>query len=132
MVQTTSGTGFADLERSALAFEAELRFEEARDAFDAALKLRPDSQSAAEGRARMALVLREDDAADHCSRALAFHESNPERQLRMILLAAAELGGAAIPLLEDFIRRNPLETAAHEAISERRAERGAGERFADR
>ena len=131
MVQSTSAIGFAELERRALTLEAELRLDEARDAFDAALRLSPGSQSAAEGRARIALALREEGAARHCSRALAFHDSYPERQLRMIVTAATELGSAVIPLLEDFIRRNPADTAAHEALSELRAEWGAGDRFAD-
>ena len=63
MVQSTSAIGFAELERRALTLEAELRLDEARDAFDAALRLSPGSQSAAEGRARIALALREEAAA---------------------------------------------------------------------
>ena len=52
-------------------------------------------------------------------------------RLRMIQTAAVELGAAAIPLFEDFIRRNPESPAAHEMLSEVRAEWGAGDRFAD-
>ncbi len=62
--------GFEELERHALKFETERKLEDARDAFDAALKLNPSSQSAAEGRARVALALKEDDVLEHCSRAL--------------------------------------------------------------
>jgi tetratricopeptide (TPR) repeat protein len=131
MVQSTTEIGFAELERRALMLESEQRFEEARDAFDAALLSEPGSQSSAEGRARIALALREDHALEHCSRALAFHNSNPERQLRMILTVAGELGSAALPLLEDFIRRHPQDVTAHESLSELRAEWGAGEHFID-
>jgi tetratricopeptide (TPR) repeat protein len=131
MVQELIGVGYAELERRAQRLESERRLEEARDAFDAALKLNPSAQSSAEGRARIALALREEKAPEHCARALAFHQSNPERQLRMILTSAAELGSTAIPLFEEFIRRNPEDGVAHEALSELRAEWGAGDHFID-
>ena len=121
----------AELEARAHAFEDERKLEEARDAFDAALRLNPSSQSCAEGRARVALQLREDSAVEHCSRALAFHDTNPDRQLRMIETAAVELGSAAIPLLEGYIRRNPQKDVAYERLAELRAEAGAGEQFID-
>jgi tetratricopeptide (TPR) repeat protein len=120
---------FQQLEDRALRFEGAQRLEEARAAFDAALELNPTSQSCAEGRARIALALGEEGAAEICIRALAFHDDNPERQLRMIATAAAELGTDAIPLLEDFIRRNPENATAHELLSEIRAESGAGDGF---
>jgi tetratricopeptide (TPR) repeat protein len=122
---------FAALEHRALRLESEQRLEEAREAFEAALKLDPASQSCAEGRARIAIALREDSAAEHCVRALAFHDSNPERQLRMIQTAAAELGSAAIPLFKEYLTRQPTDPAAHEMLSEVRAEWGAGDRFAE-
>lgn len=131
MVQTKATAGSADLEQRALALEAEGRLEEAREAFDAALTAKAGSQSAAEGRARVALALHEDDVADHCSRALAFHDAYPDRQLRMILTAATELGSDVFPLLEDFLRRNPDHASGHEALSELRAEWGAGDGFVD-
>lgn len=131
MIESTSGTDFAELERSALRLEREQSLAEARDAFDAALRLNPNSQSCAEGRARVALGLHEDGAAEHCSRALAFHDSNPERQLLMIVTAAVELGSAAVPLFEEFIRRNPANATAHELLAELRAEWGAGDHFVD-
>jgi tetratricopeptide (TPR) repeat protein len=131
MVQPSSTLDFTEIEQRALRFESERRLEEARDAFDAALRLNPASQSSAEGRARVALALREDSAPEHCARALAFHHSNPERQLRMIITAAAELGSAAFPLLEDYLARHPDNAAAHETLSELRAEWGAGDHFAD-
>jgi tetratricopeptide (TPR) repeat protein len=132
MVESKSGKiSFTELESQARLFENEQRLEEARDAFDAALRLNPSSQSCAEGRARVAFQLRDDDAVEHCSRALAFHDDNPDRQLRMIETAAVDLGSAAIPLLEDYIRRNPQKVVAHERLSELRAEEGAGERFID-
>jgi tetratricopeptide (TPR) repeat protein len=127
----SAALSFPELEDLALRFEREQRLDEARDAFDAALKLNPGSQSSAEGRARVALALGESDAVEHCSRALAFHQRHPERQLRMILTAAAELGGAAIPLLEDYIRRNPETPAAHETLAELRAEWGSADRFVE-
>jgi tetratricopeptide (TPR) repeat protein len=131
MAHGPDNVGFQELERRGLILEREQRFEEARAAFDAALVLDPSSQSIAEGRARVALALHEGSAAEHCARALAFHDSFPDRQLRMIFTAAPELGSAAIPLLEDYIRRNPYSPAAHETLSEIRAEWGAGDRFAD-
>lgn len=126
-----SNPDFAELEQRALRLESEQRLEEARDAFDAALALDPVSQSCAEGRARVALGLREASAVEHCSRALAFHRSNPERQLRMILTAAADLGDAAIPLLEEYLSRHPQDPTAHETLAEIRAEWGAGDALAD-
>jgi tetratricopeptide (TPR) repeat protein len=88
MSEGKSEPGFAEVERRALALEAEGRLKEAAKEFDAALKLNPASQSAVEGRARIALALKEDDAADHCLRALAFHNADPDLQLRMIMTAA--------------------------------------------
>ena len=131
MVQGPTKVGFAELEHRGLMLEREQRFQEARDAFDDALKLEPGSQSCAEGRARVALALQEDGAARHCARALAFHDAHPERQLRMIQTAAVELGVAAISLIENYIRCNPENAAAHEMLSEIRAEWGAGDDFAD-
>jgi tetratricopeptide (TPR) repeat protein len=124
-------SAFEQLEDRALRFEGAQRLEEARAAFDAALELNPTSQSCAEGRARIALALGEEGAAELCIRALAFHDGNPDRQLRMIATAAAELGTHAIPLLADFIRRNPENATAHELLSEIRAESGAGDGFID-
>jgi tetratricopeptide (TPR) repeat protein len=121
MIQGSSWS-FAALEHHALTLEREQRFEEAGEKFDAALKLNPASQSCAEGRARVAIALREDSAPEHCARALAFHDSNPERQLRMIETAAAELGSAAIPLFEEYLARHPTDPAAHEMLAEVRAE----------
>ena len=57
----------------------------------AALRLNDASQSCAEGRARIAVQLRDDNAAEHCARALAFHENNPQLQLRMIATAVGLL-----------------------------------------
>src|SRR5690348_12905319 len=124
MSQGKPKPGFAEVESRALALEGEQRFEEAGNAFDAALAMNPSSQSASEGRARIALALKEDAAADHCRRALAFHNADPDLQLRMILTVATELGGAAIPLFEDYLHRNPEDISAHERLSELRAEYG--------
>jgi tetratricopeptide (TPR) repeat protein len=129
MVLPKSVPGSAELLQRASRLESAQRIEDARDAFDAALALSPHLQAAAEGRARVALALREDAAAEHCARALAFHDSDPERQLRMILTAAVDLGGAAIPLLDEFLTRQPGSTAAHELLAELRAQSGAGDRF---
>src|SRR6188472_3796877 len=123
--------GFEELERHALKFETERKLEDARDAFDSALKLNPSSQSAAEGRARVALALREEGALEHCSRALKFHDDRPERQLLMISTVAANFGSDAIPLFEDYLRRNPQSAEAHERFAELRAERGDEDRFMD-
>jgi tetratricopeptide (TPR) repeat protein len=131
MVKDPVRISLAELEERALTLERELRLDEARDAFDAALRLNPASQSCVEGRARVALALGEDTAVEHCSRALAFHESNPGRQLRMILTAAAELGDRAIPLLEDYLRRHPQNATAHETLAEIRAEWRSGDDFLD-
>ena len=122
---------FAELEARASALEIEERFEQARDALDAALRLDPSSQSCAEARARVALQLKEAGAAEHCQRALAFHDDYPERQLRMIETVAVELGSAAIPLLESFVARHPTNVVAHEHLAELQAQAGAGERWVD-
>ena len=64
------GLSSAELAAHAHQCEAELNLDDAREAFDAALRLDPSSQSCAEGRARIAIQLREAGAADHCARAL--------------------------------------------------------------
>lgn len=119
----------AELERRAIMFEREFRLEEARDALDAALRLDPASQSLIEARARVAIQLREDAAAEHCARALAFHEADPELQVQMIATAAAELDVAAIPLLETYLTRHPQSIGAHELLADLRAQAGQGDRF---
>ena len=131
MVPAKSPIDLAEVEQRALALEAEGRLEEAREAFDAALRANPRSQSSAEGRARIALALHEDTVSTHCSRALAFHDAHPDRQLRMILTAAPELGADVFPLLESFLERNSEHATGHESLSELRAEWGAGEAFVD-
>jgi tetratricopeptide (TPR) repeat protein len=131
MIQPKSVAGSQELVQRASRLETEHRLEDARQVFDAALALNPDSQAAAEGRARVALALREDGATEHCARALAFHDSDPERQLRMILTAAVDLGSAAVPLLDQYLARQPGSTAAHELLAELRAQSGAGDRFTD-
>lgn len=131
MFQDPLETSFAALEQRGLSLESEGKFNEAPEAFEAALRLNPGSQSCAEGRARVALALSENSAAEHCSRALAFHDSHPDRQLRMILTAAAELGDGAIPLLEDYLRRHPQDPTAHETLAEIRAEWRTGDEFLD-
>jgi tetratricopeptide (TPR) repeat protein len=95
------------------------------------LRLQPRSQSAAEGRARVALAANEDDAVAYCRKALAFHDDHPERQLRMIITVAGELGVEAIPLFEDYIKRHPTSPQAHQFLSDLRAENGEDESFVD-
>jgi tetratricopeptide (TPR) repeat protein len=112
-------------------FEEVHRSDQAAQAYDSALALDPNSQSAADGRARVALQRKEAGAVDHCRRALASRGEDPELQLQMILTAAVELGEDAIPLLHDFVLRHPGVTAAHERLAEMRAEAGEGETFAE-
>ena len=127
-----SGTmSFAELENRALGLEQEHRLEEARDAFDAGLQMWPASQSMAEGRARIALRLREDGAADHCARALAFRDDDPELQAQMLLTAAGEIGREAIPLFKSFLDRHPENVLVQEALADLQAQAGAGEGFLD-
>ncbi|MCL6697620.1 putative 2OG-Fe(II) oxygenase [Sphingomonas sp. NSE70-1] len=122
----------AEWERRALAFEAEQRLDEAREAFETALRLDPSSKSLAEGRARIAIRLDEDGAAEHCARALAFHLSDPDLQIQMIATATASLGGAARPLLESFLDRQPDNVTAHELLASLRFQAGEGDRSVDR
>jgi len=122
---------FAELESRALRYESEQRLEEARSAFDAALRIDPSSQACAEGRARIAIQSREEGAAEHCARALAFRDSDPELQAQMIATAAAELGTAAIPLLETYLGRHPQDVGAHELMADLQAQAGAGDNFID-
>jgi tetratricopeptide (TPR) repeat protein len=124
-------TNFAELESRAITFERERKLEEARDAFDAALRIDPASQSCAEGRARIAIQLRAEDAAAHCARALKFRNDDPELQSQMIATAAAELGIAAIPLLKTFLRRQPEDVRAQELMADLQAQAGAGDSFID-
>lgn len=128
---TNEQVSLADLELRAWELEREQRLAEARDAFDTALTMDPSSQSAAEGRARIAIQLDEPGAAEHCARALAFHDSDPELQIQMISTATAGLGAAAIPLLESYLDRNPQTIEAQELLAELRAQAGAGDQFID-
>ena len=107
------------------------RFDEAAQAYDAALAANPASQAAVDGRARVALRRKEPEAADHCRRAIASRGDDPELQLQMLMSVAVELGEEAIPLLHDFVLRHPRETAAQERLAAMRAEAGDGEAFAD-
>ena len=121
----------ARLEAQALKFEREQKLEAARDAFEAALRLEPAAQSLIEGRARIALRLREDGAVEHCARALAFRDDNPGLQAEMLATAAGELGVGVIPLLETFLARHPEIASAQELMANLRAQSGAGDGFAD-
>lgn len=120
-----------ELERRARAFENQMRFDDARDAFDAALRLNPSSQSCVEGRARIALQLHEEKAVGLCARALAFHDHDPDLQFQMIHIAALELGSEAIPLLETYVGRHPRDARAQDLLADLRAQAGAGDSFAD-
>jgi Tfp pilus assembly protein PilF len=123
---------FAELERHALKLESERDLVNAAAAFEAALRLNDASQSCAEGRARIAIQLRDDNAAEHCARALAFHENNPQLQLRMIATAVANLGISASPLLDAYLDRHPRDIGALELMAGLQAEAGAGDDFVDR
>lgn len=130
-VPMVDAIGAEELERRALQLEKEQRVSEARDAFDDALRLNPNSQSAAEGRARVALALSEASAANHCARALAFRDNDPEMQVRMIVTAAGQIGSGAIPLFKAFLDRNPENVLAQEMMADLLAQSGAGDGFLD-
>lgn len=131
MVSSDLGTKLAQVHDRALLLESECRLEQARNAYDQALAFDPSLQWAAEGRARMAMALKEPDARRHCARAIGFHDDNPDRQLRMIVTVATELGFAAIPLLEEFVGQHPQNATAHRYLSELQSEAGAQERSTD-
>lgn len=120
-----------ELLASARQFESQGKLSEAGDAFGQALALEPSSQAAAEGRARIAIQLREEAAADHCARALAFHDHDPAMQLQMIWIASIQLGAAARPMLESYLRRNPHSIRAYEILADLNAQAGAGDAFAN-
>ena len=122
---------FDELVSLARRLEGDQRLDEAREAFSAALRIDPNAQSALEGRARIAIRLNEAGAAEHCARALAFHDDNPHLQVQMIAAAASGIGLAAIPLLEAYLARHPDQVAAQELMADLRAQAGAGESFAD-
>ncbi|HYI41200.1 MAG TPA: putative 2OG-Fe(II) oxygenase [Allosphingosinicella sp.] len=111
--------------------EGQRRLDEAALAYEAALASDPESESAVDGRARVALLRKEPEAVEHCRRAVALRNRDPELQLQMILSVAVELGADAIPLLHDFVLRHPEATSAQERLAEMRAEAGEGEAFAD-
>lgn len=127
----TSGAETAALERRALQLESAQDLVGARDMLEQVLCADPHSRSAIEGRARIALKLREPDAADHCARALAYHDADPELQVQMIGTAASILGVGAIPLLESYLKRNPADIGAVELMSSLQAQAGAGDEFVD-
>lgn len=107
------------------------RFDEAAQAYEAALVSNPDSQAAVDGRARVALRRREKEAVVHCRRAVDLRRNDPELQLQMILSVAVELGEEAIPLLHEFVMRHPDVTTAQERLAGMRAEAGEGDASAD-
>jgi tetratricopeptide (TPR) repeat protein len=119
----------AELEQRGIQLEAEERLVEARDVFAAVLKENPSSQSAVEGLARVSIQLRDEDAADHCARALAFHDDDPELQLQMIATAAVELGASVVPMLETFVGKHAESVQAHELLADLRAQAGIGDGF---
>jgi tetratricopeptide (TPR) repeat protein len=130
MITVTPGrAGFVELEQRALQLEQEGRLQEASLAFDMALRVHPSSQACVEGRARVALQLAEDGAAELCARALAFHDEDPELQEQMIEVVVGRLGAAARPLLEDHLARHPESVGSHELLAELRAEAGEGDAF---
>ena len=124
------GPDLKHLQEAAWHLEAEQRFELARDTYEQVLRLDPLLQWALEGRARVAMALREPDVAGHCRHALSLHDHEPDRQLRMLVTVATELGFAALPLFEEFTGRNPTHAVAHQYLAELRAEMGAGDDFA--
>jgi predicted Zn-dependent protease len=107
------------------------RFDEAAQAYDSALASNPESQAAADGRARVALRRMEPGAAAHCRRAVDLRRHDPELQLQMILSIAVELGDEALDLLHDFVRRHPGVAPAQERLAGMRSEAGHGAAFAD-
>ena len=121
----------AAIEARAQRYEGEQRLQDAKRAYDAALRLNPSGPSSLEGRARVAIRLREAGAAEHCARALALHEGDSQLQFQMIFVAATELGSQAIPLVEHFVEAHPDRIEAHELLAELRAQAGAGDSFAD-
>nr|WP_294169367.1 putative 2OG-Fe(II) oxygenase [uncultured Sphingomonas sp.] len=127
----SDAAALAEIEARARRCESEQRLQDAARAYDDALRLCPSAQSSAEGRARIAIQLREAGAVEHCARALAFHDQDPSLQFQMIFVAASELGNEAIPLLERFLKSRPGHVAAHELLAELRAQAGAGDRFTD-
>ena len=120
---------FHDLEAQARSLESQQRLLEAAAVYDAALERNPSSQPCAEGRARVAIQLAEEGAAEHCARALRFHDSDPQLQEQMIATATAVLGAAATPLLEAYLERHPLSVGSHELLAELRAQAGAGDGY---
>ena len=120
-----------ELGRVAAQLEADGKIHEARDTYELALRADPESQSLIEGRARLAIQLREDDAAFYCNRALGFHDHDPDLQMQMIATAAVELGAASTPLLESYLDRHPNDVRAHELLADLRAQAGAGEQFVE-
>ncbi|HYW17507.1 MAG TPA: putative 2OG-Fe(II) oxygenase [Allosphingosinicella sp.] len=111
--------------------EEQQRFDEAAQAYEAALASDSGNRAAVDGRARIALRRKEPDALAHCRRAVGLRGDDPELQLQMILSVAVELGEDAIPLLRDFVRLHPGVTTAQERLAEMRAEAGEGDAFAE-
>lgn len=109
--------------------EEQERLDEAAQAYDEALASDPDSRTAVDGRARIALRRKEPGAAAYCRRAVALRDDDPELQLQIILSVAVELGEEAIPLLHDFVRRHPGTAIAQERLAEMRSEAGEPEPY---
>lgn len=125
MTQTRPSDAIARAE----ALEADGRLAEAAEALDAALASAPEDQSLLDVRARIALEREEDDAAELVRRSIAFRHDDPELQLQMILYAGMRTGPAIIPLLEDFVGRNPGSVEGQQRLADMLAEEGAGDRF---
>lgn len=113
----------------AVALEEAGQLGTAADALDAVLARYPEDQKALDARTRIALKRDEPNTAAFVRRSVAFRDEDPELQLQMILFAMARVGTDVIPLLEDYVGRNPGDVEAQERLAEMRAEAGAGDRF---
>ena len=122
---------FEKIEARARQLERDQQLDEARKAYDAALRLNPSSTSCIDGRARIALRLRQPDAAELCAQSLALREGDPKLQEQMLEVAAPSLEANAIPLLKAHIERHPLSVSLHELLASLRSQSGAGDEFAD-
>ena len=121
--------GLAEVERRAYRLESELRLMEAKDAFATALQLDPSSRWAAEGRARVAIQLNEEGAAEHCARALAYYDADPRSADPNDRNGCHGAGKCRDTIDRGLPGASSSNVAAHELMAELRSQAGEGHRY---
>jgi len=107
------------------------RFDEAGEAYDAALRADPLRLTALHGRARVAMERGEQGASEFYGRALERKPGDLDLLLGLAESLEAEGEARGLELLSDAVARNPNWVMGHEVLARMRSEAGEGAAFAD-